>query len=265
MTAEATPRVQVLVSTMGERIQTLHLPEPRPGVGYVVVHQTPEAQPLDAQAAPNWLLQRSDVRYVPLDTVGLSLSRNAALQAATAPWVALADDDLDYDLDALARLIGLAERRGADIACGYHRWADGTSTLGSQPPARLRRTTIGSVTSIDIVARRARVGDAGVRFDPSFGLGARWPSCEETVFLADALAAGLTIWRFPVELATHPVEHSGADLFSTVERVRIRRAMLDRIFGRRAVLFALAFWAKHLPAALRSGRGVAFTKGMFTR
>lgn len=260
MTTDAPPRVQVLVSTMGERVEALRLPAPRPGVGYVVVHQSP-----DGTAAPIWLLRRADVLYLPLANLGLSLSRNIALQAATAPWVALADDDLDYDLDALERLIGLAERRGADIACGYHRWADGSSTLSSQPPARLRRTTIGSVTSIDIVVRRAAVRDAGVRFDTDFGLGARWPSCEETVFLGDALAAGLVAWRFSVELCTHPVEHSGADLFSSVARVRIRRAMLVRIFGRRAPLFVALFWAKHLPAALRGGRALTFTRGMFTR
>lgn len=246
--------LQGLLSTFGERAHRIVLPEPREDMSYVLVHQSPGATPE--------LAARPDVTYVPQPGRGLSRSRNAALDAATGDHLFVLDDDVTFDLDAMERVAALAVRRGAAVAAYYHRWSDGRSTLKSQGTAAITRRTLGSVTSIDLSFRREPLVAAGVRFDEQFGLGARYPSCEEAVFLADCLDAGLSVWRFPVEVACHPTEHSGADFYSTPEAVEVRRAMLRRIFGRRAPLFIGAFWAKKLPRAARAGHAGTFTKAM---
>lgn len=247
--------LQVLVSTFGDRAGRLALPAARTDLSYVVVHQSPPAGRPDA-------LDRPDVTYVAQEGRGLSRSRNAALDAATGDHLFVADDDVTLDLDAAARVAALAARAGADVATYYHRFTDGTSTLTDQGTSRLNRTTIGSVTSIDLSFRRTALVRSGVRFDTDFGLGARYSSCEEAVFLGDCLNAGLSVLRFPVEVCTHAPESSGTDFYSSAERVRPRRAMMRRIFGPVAPLFVAAFWAKKLPEAARAGHAGTFTRNM---
>ena len=248
-------RLQGLVATFGDRAAALTLPPPRPDLSYVVVHQSPTAR-------PEALLARPDVIYIAQEGRGLSRSRNAAIEAATGEHLFVLDDDVAFDPDAAARLAGLAERHGADVACCYHRFTDGTTTLRSHAPLTLTRSRIGSVTSIDLSFARRAIVDAGVRFDTDFGLGARYPSCEEAVFLGDCLSAGLRAVRFPVEVCTHPPESSGTDFYSSPERALVRRRMLERIFGRGAPLFVAAFWAKKLPQAARHGHARTFTRAM---
>ena len=64
----------VAISTLGAGIDRIQLPEPVVGIRYLVLHQRP-------QQVPSVLL-RADVRVVALDTLGLSNSRNAALEQA---------------------------------------------------------------------------------------------------------------------------------------------------------------------------------------
>jgi len=254
--------LQGLVSTFGTRAAGLVLPEPRPGLGYVVVHQSPELGP-----PPQGLLDRPDVTYVPQPGRGLSRSRNAAIDAATGDHLFVLDDDVGVDPAAMARVAALAAEHDADVACFYHRFTDGTATgpgatWPGAPARRLGRTAIGSVTSIDLSFRRAALLNSGVRFDTDFGLGSRNGTGEEAVFLGDCLTAGLSVWRFGVHVCTHAPETSGTDFYSTRERVLARRRMLRRIFGPAAPLFVLAFWAKKLPEAARNGHAGTFTRGM---
>lgn len=249
--------LQGLVSTFGPRAAGLVLPEPQPGLSFVVVHQSPELGP-----PPAALLARPDVTYVPQEGRGLSRSRNAAIEAATGDHLFVLDDDVTVDTAAMARVAALALRHGADVACYYHRFTDGTATGPGGRPRRLGRTAIGSVTSIDLSFRRAALTRSGVRFDPEFGLGARHATGEEAVFLGDCLTAGLAVWRFGVHVCTHPPESSGTDFYSTRERVLARRHMLRRIFGPAAPLFIAAFWAKKLPEAARNGHAGTFTRTM---
>lgn len=255
--------VQGLVSTFGDRIGRLTLPAPRKGVGYVIVHQS------GTGTLPADLLARADVTYLPQAGRGLSRSRNAAIEAATADHLFVLDDDVAIDPDAMLRIAGRAASDGTDVAAYYHRLTDGTSTLPSSSadpqaaePIRVGRLGVGSITSIDLSFRREAIVRSGVRFDTDFGLGATYPSCEEAVFLGDCLGAGLTIRRYPDAVCTHPPESSGLDFYSSPERVRPRRAMMRRIFGPAAPVFVLAFWAKKLPEAARAGHAGTFTRTM---
>jgi glycosyltransferase involved in cell wall biosynthesis len=246
-----------LVSTYGDRAARLVLPPPRPGLGYVVVHQSADAGP-----PPEALIARPDVTYLTQGGRGLSRSRNAALEAASADHLFVLDDDVAFDPEAAARVAALAAAEGADVATYYHRWTDGSSSLpAGARTRRLGRVSVGSVTSIDLSITRDALR-TGVRFDTDFGLGARYASCEEAVFLGDCLRAGLRVLRFPIEVCTHPPQSSGLDFYSSRDRVVPRRKMMGRIFGPAAPLFVAAFWAKKLPAAARAGHAGTFTRNM---
>lgn len=250
--------IQGLVSTFGGRASTITLPAPAPDVSWVVVHQTPELTP-----PPDALLARDDVTYVPQPGRGLSRSRNAALEAATGDHLFVLDDDVTVNLDAMRAVAALAREHGAQVVASYHRFTDGTSTRPASARAHpLGRLGVGSPTSIDLSFRRDALAARGVRFDTDFGLGARYGSCEEAVFLGDCLSAGLSVWRLPLEVATHAPVTSGQDFYSSADRVEPRRAMMRRLFGPAAPLFVAAFWAKKLPEAARAGHAASFTKNM---
>lgn len=249
--------LQGLVSTFGARAADLVLPEPRPDLSYVVVHQSPELG-----APPAWLTARPDVTYVAQAGRGLSRSRNAAIEAATGEHLFVLDDDVAVDPAAMAAVAALAASQDADVACYYHRFTDGTATGRPGPPRRVRRTGVGSVTSIDLSFRREALLRSGVRFDTDFGLGARNGAGEEAVFLGDCLSAHLAVWRFGAWVCTHAPESSGTDFYSTREKVLVRRRMLRRIFGPAAPVFVAAFWAKKLPEAARNGHAGTFTRNM---
>ena len=51
----------------------------------------------------NWSSDYAQIIH--LNTLGLSLSRNAALDALRTPWVMLADDDITLDMEAFGLLV----------------------------------------------------------------------------------------------------------------------------------------------------------------
>lgn len=258
------PSITIAVATMGERIGHLHLLPPVGGVGYLVVHQD-SAGSGAAEARGLFLASiagRDDVEVVTLPGVGLSASRNTALQRATGSWILIADDDIAVDTERLREVVDSAERGGHDVVTVAHSFADGSDTRGrlGSGPHSLR--TIGTPASVDLILRAAAIRAHGLRFDERFGLGTRWPSGEEAIFLADCLRAGLDVERMPVVVTTHPDLSSGFDFFSTPARVAAKREMLRRIFPRRGYLAAVAWWARKLPEARRGGHPAAFSAGM---
>jgi hypothetical protein len=189
----------------------------------------------------------SDPRVLTFAERGLSRSRNRALDAASATLCVIADDDVrhvsgfreivieSFDADSRADIItfqivtpdGEPFKRYADRACWHG------------PRSLLR------VSSVEIAFRREAVLRAGLRFDESFGLGAKWPTGEELIFLQDARRAGLRIRYIPVPIAIHPSESSGAQLAGNPALAPAKGAMFERMFGWMAPAAMLAFALRH--------------------
>jgi hypothetical protein len=99
---------------------------------------------------------------------------------------------------------------------------------------------------------------AGISFDLTFGLGAKYPTGEEIIFLIDAYRAGLDIRFMPVPIVIHPKESSGSNLYKNDPLIKAKGAMFARIFGHLAAFHCAAFAVKHhkksgysLPGVLR--------------
>lgn len=191
---------------------------------------------------------------------GLSRSRNAALEHATADWCFVCDDDIDLEPDAPARVRRELQRRPkADVVLFAVRDVD-TGEVRGLPPSRwwppIARVL--SVSSIQIAYRRAAVLEAGLRFDERFGLGAVHASGEEAIFLADAVRAGLRLEWSDVPVALHPARSSGsdyADESSALALARAKGAALARIFGaaRWPWMLALAWRSRALYSRSMTG------------
>lgn len=265
----APPRLTIAISTLGTRVRGLVLPPPRAGVVYLVLVQRTEQD-------VTWL-QRADVQVVSLCSLGLSHSRNAALDAVATPYLMFADDDVILDMPGIetvltafeadptlailtGRLAGrLARRRvscwasrGASRGASGWIWGRKSRKAGCGAGGhRMHRWNTGRTNSSEIMIRTALIRRAGVRFDISFGLGARHPMGEEYVFLTDALATGLTGRRLPVTMAAHPGRSTGQD-WTSPNLWAARVAVLRRVFGPMAPVARLAYGVKHGRALIRT-------------
>lgn len=207
MTApSALPSVELLVAAM-------HCAEPpdllvdfpdgveRPDV--LVINQCPDG-PLPVP------LEQPHLRMISVDDRGLAKSRNLALDSAQGDLVVLADADLRYLPSALQTLrAAFAAHPDATVITFQFLNSDTGQPYKRYAKRGFRHNlrTIASVSSVEIAVRRSKLG--ALRFDPAHGLGARFPSAEEGVFLADVLRAGHAAYYWPEPLCSHPGQTSG--------------------------------------------------------
>ncbi|WP_150121288.1 glycosyltransferase family 2 protein, partial [Sulfitobacter sp. HI0076] len=93
MTPAAPPQITVAIATLGPRASQISLPPPRPGLCYLVmIQRAPDPLPHS---------DRPDLTYIALDSLGLSRSRNAALDACSTPYLVFADDDMQLETEGL--------------------------------------------------------------------------------------------------------------------------------------------------------------------
>jgi glycosyltransferase involved in cell wall biosynthesis len=129
---------------------------------------------------------------------GLSNSRNLALESAQGEICLLADDDIRY-LEGYKELVLAAYERhpDADIIC----FKLATDKSYAKKPSRMGYLRSMRIMSDEISFKRQSLLEAGVRFNPLFGAGARYPSGEENILLFRCLDKGLRIYYEPVTIA----------------------------------------------------------------
>ncbi|WP_162559609.1 glycosyltransferase family 2 protein [Tritonibacter mobilis] len=178
---------------------------------------------------------------IALDTLGLSHSRNAALQHAETDLLVFSDDDtilFPNGIQALAH--NLTMKPDLALAVGWR---------AERLPPRAQRADLthfncGRVCAPEFMVRRSLILNAGVLFDTDFGLGARFGVGEEYVFVTDALHKGLRGIILPVVTGSHP-EKSTGDKWDSTTILADRRAVLYRVFGAWAPVVSALYALKH--------------------
>lgn len=167
-------------------------------------------------------------RYLHLEKRGLSRARNAALALASSPWLHFPDDDCTVAPDILARVAeALARSPRAGFVAARVVTPAGTPVMkgmGAEERALAAPAdTLAAVMSPGLFVA-ARVIQRCGAFDERFGVGAEWPSGEESDLLFRAFAAGETGVYAPAAVVTHPDPFVARD-----EAARLARA---RAYGR---------------------------------
>ena len=186
------------------------------------------------------ICERFGARWLHLERRGISHARNAALPRVGAEWVAFPDDDAEVAPDVIAQLLATVERHPEVAFVGAHvSYPDGrpmqpgmdgrARTLAS--PADVLRTTV----SPGLFVRGDWLTRAG-GFDERFGVGAEFPSGEESDLLFTILRAGGFGRYEPAIRVRHP------DPFAIRDERAGRRRMADYGAGLGALL------AKHSQA-----------------
>jgi len=156
--------------------------------------------------------EKSDrLRFLSFDEKGLSKSRNRAIQESNSDIGLVADDDLQYCEGFEEKIQNAFEKYpDADILTFKIVTPDGKPYKNySDKSFKHSRGSIYRVSSVEIVLKLSSIKSAGLAFDERFGLGATFKSGEETIFLNDAINAGLKIYFVPENIVIHPIESSG--------------------------------------------------------
>ncbi len=210
------------------------------------------------------LCERFGARHLGLAERGLSRARNAALQVVTGDWVAFPDDDATVAPDFVAAFArAIAHSPGAAFVCGHVTYPSGRTMQpgmdGRARPLADVEDVLRTAVSPGLVVRREAVERAG-GFDERLGVGAEYPSGEESDLLIRLLASGETGAYAPEVRVDHPDPFEIRDDAGALRRMSSygrgwgalfakhsrgpdgdRFARLQRRYERRAWLAAVAF------------------------
>ncbi len=205
--------LQLLISTYNDginRIPKMLLPHEE-GIFYLVTWQ--QSQDYSPCVLPAEL-SRADVEIFPLKGLGLSHNRNNCLKHATADICMIADDDCCYTVQGLKKVI---ETFGAnpdlDLATFQMKNEDEPKCYPhfSFDLKKARSVKNYAVFSVEIAFRRRSIVNK-IAFDENFGLcSGVFHAGEDSIFIQDAIDAGLNCRYFPVEV----LENKGATTATT--------------------------------------------------
>lgn len=179
---------------------------------------------------------------------GLSRSRNKAVQKATADICLIADDDVTFLQSAKDIVLqAFVDNPLADIITFQACLPSGApyKTYAAKQKWHTQRSLM-RVVSWEIAFRKESIVRADLSFDERFGLGAKFATGEENIFLLDGLRQGLKILYVPIPIVLHPEQSSGGN-FDDAGLIIAKGAMFYRMFSYKAYFIALLFALKKNP------------------
>ncbi|WP_083270753.1 glycosyltransferase family A protein [Bacillus marinisedimentorum] len=171
-------------------------------------------------------------KHIEIDKKGLSLARNVGLKQVEGYIISLTDDDCWYTENAVEFINNFFKDEKRQIACFMHMDPEKGKYPKSYPDEEqvdISKRRILQQASIDIFVNIERVPDYKIGFDETFGLGAKYKSGEENIFLMDMKNKGYHIDFFPELISFHPIkEKSGKLDFQTMVG---KGPLFKRLFG----------------------------------
>ncbi|OBT02718.1 hypothetical protein A9257_20875 [Vibrio cyclitrophicus] len=201
-------------------------------VELLIIHQVPSGITDYEDFYSRLRHNRNNIKIITSNSGGLSKSRNLALQNTSSQYIIFSDDDNSYIKD-LCKVVShrLSELNFPEFLS--FRIEDETGEYFKAYPNKLskhNRRSILRLSSIENVYDVRFIRSNGLMFDESFGLGAKYPSCEQPIFASCILSSGGIGYFFPETVTFHPKENSG-DNFYTENSSLARKKMLEIVFG----------------------------------
>lgn len=182
-----------------------------------------------------------NVRCCVMNETGVARGRNAGMRTARNDIVLFADTDCRF-CDSTFEIIHQAYCDIPEAGCITFRAINVQSEIFVKPYWKTRRRhsklSIMRVATWEISVNRRVLRVHQPKFDERFGLGGRWPSSSEAVFVWDIFSSGVPVWYCPRTIcATRPSKDRVMD--SLV--VRSKGAMIGRTWGVIGVLMVIPF------------------------
>ncbi|HEL1558045.1 TPA: glycosyltransferase [Streptococcus suis] len=165
------------------------------------------------------------------DRLGLSASRNDAIaQAEDSAICQIADDDLVF-VDQYESIVEKAyqEFPDADIIILGMDFRNHPFPKKNLPKGKVGFLKSMRVVSYQINFKKSSIKQVDINFDERFGIGSKYGSGEENIFLFDALKKGLKVYSYPEVIATLLDRPSHWDRKATYSFYKNRGAIFKRM------------------------------------
>lgn len=229
-------KLQILIVAYGmdDGIRELHRHPAIEGVEYLVSWQHP-----DMARLPKTLVERSDFKIFPTDTIGISRNRNEAFRHATGDFVLLSDADLIYTPEHLRSVIeGFESHPDREFLTFEYESSHWPKRYPDRAFNFERKAPKGYyITSFEIGFNLKRIRQTkgtlqDLRFNTNFGINGdvrEFGSGEEELLIASLLRKGYRGRFLPSVIAEHPGNTTGMRECAEPDFVATKGACLSHI------------------------------------
>lgn len=205
-----------------------------------IINQKSSSRNIDDKEVKNKKI--NNLNWIDINQIGLSKSRNYALDLATADYLYLTDDDIvlspsfeeivqetiknNQKVDILAFKVGGIEKE-------FKKYPSRELNIGFLRSLKL--------SSVQLVICKDFIQKNKIKYDELFGAGAEYKMGEENIFLFDALKKGAKIKFIPKEIAK--VHLNESSWFTGYDRKYFidRGAIFHRMFGVFSGIYSMIF------------------------
>lgn len=164
------------------------------------------------QCDKNDFYEFKNYRIYSYNEKGLSNSRNRGLEHVKGDIIVLCDDDVIYDKDYEKIILdAFKNNKDADVIT-FNIKSLNRKMKKNKRNRRVHIYNLLRYTSSRIAFKREKIEKANIKFNTTFGAGAKYSHGEDTLFLVDALRNKLKIYASVENIAT--VNHTNSTWFN---------------------------------------------------
>ena len=144
------------------------------------------------------------------DGLGVSRSRNIGIKKCTSDFFWILDDDIYSNLEMVKSIISSIKSKNFDIYT-FRIAHDYNGTLYKKylTKQNVNKLQILKISSIEMVISKKIIDNYSILFNENFGLGSKYPSCEENLFLLECFNHKVKIGHIPKIIVIHEQKGSG--------------------------------------------------------
>lgn len=173
---------------------------------------------------------------------GLSKSRNRLLSLMKSEFFIISDDDIEFLPGAFDRIEHAFQSNPEQDILTFKMALPNGQPRKRYPAYSYQhdKFSIGKVSSCEIAGKTRSLKNSTIQFDERFGLGAIYPTSEETIFLRDCLRNNLKVRFVPFAISIHPQESTGNQFSEHSEKAR--GAAFFKLYGKLSYLLGFVFY-----------------------
>lgn len=227
---------EILLSTMNKKsIADLKLIEKNIEKNCLIINQV-----LDENIQlVNEEIKEKHIRMISFREKGIALSRNRALENAKGDICILSDDDITFKKEVFENIVKLFLNKNIEIMTFMFEKNGKPAKKYKNKEFFHSKFTVCKVSSVEIAFNRKKIEENNLKFDTRFGLGAKYNSSEENIFLLDAMNKKLKIKFYPLNILDHPLE--GARNKFDKNKFYGKGAFFKRGYGKLGLFLSIIF------------------------
>ena len=232
-------RLQILVSAVNQEAQALAEKMKLPAES-IIINQCRENR------YEEFMLQGNRIRCYHLSERGVGLSRNNALLRADKDICLFADEDIVYRTGADQMILdAFALHPEADMLLFNVEVTQSRRTYWTENFHRVHWYNCGRYPAYSFALRTDKMHGANLTYSLYFGGGAKYANGEDSLFIRDAIKAGLRVYAIPVVIGEEVPRPSTWFSGFTEKFFHDRGVLYHVLYGPLASLMGLRFLLKN--------------------